>query len=233
MTRERLLTLLLILTLLGLAACGSGEKTTGQVADTDAAVSGRIEDGLRVLTFDPSLGKQDFRIYRGDYIRPEVAGGGGFTIEIPALDIARTFPVAADEHPYLKVPEAGSYAYRIGDLTGVIEAVDYVAASYREVSAAEAADVIATQDPFILDVRTEREFRAGHIAGATLIPVQVLKGRVGEIAAQKDRPVLVYCRSGNRSTVAAGILTAAGFKQVINLRKGIIEWQAEHRPLVR
>jgi len=212
-----------------LMSCGSSSDDTS----TEAVVSGRIEDGLRVLTFDAQGTDQELRVYRGDYVRAELSTGEAFTLEIPALDITQVYPASAGERPYFKLPRAGSFEFRIGDAGGVIEAVEYEAANYREVSAKDAAGLIANLDPLVLDVRTEREFAGGHLENATLIPVQVLKSRLGELAGAKDRPVFVYCRSGNRSTVAAKMLIDAGFEQVINLRRGIVEWERDGLPTVK
>ncbi len=111
----------------------------------------------------------------------------------------------------------------------IIAAMPYTEAagtSYTEVSAAEANRLIAEKNPVILDVRTPREYRSGHISGAVLIPVQQLADRIAEITQHRHRDVFIYCRSGNRSTVAAEILHKAGFKSVYNLRHGIVEWRA-------
>jgi rhodanese-related sulfurtransferase len=217
--------------LLGLVACGGGDtSSTDQPAAP--AISGRLADGLRILTFDPTTSGQAFTVYRGDYVRPVLVGGGSFTLEIPDLEVARTYPVAEGERPYFKVPEAGVYRYRIGEATGTIEAIEYRAAGYREVSAQEAAAFIRSHDPLVLDVRTPREFAAGHLENAALIPVQRLRQRLGEIAAHRTDPVFVYCRTGNRSTVAAKMLGDAGFTHVVNLRRGIVEWSREGLPVV-
>ena len=111
------------------------------------------------------------------------------------------------------------------------DTVDNVAGSTTDISAAEARQLIAADNPFILDVRTPMEFQSGHIPDAVLIPVQQLAKRIGEIAAQQDRKVFVYCRSGNRSNVAAKILKDAGFRAIFNLRHGILEWQAAGYPI--
>lgn len=71
------------------------------------------------------------------------------------------------------------------------------------------------QGAFLLDVRTPEEFAEGHLPGAELIPVQSLAARLGEVP--KDRPVVVYCRSGKRSAQAAAILRDAGRTDVIDL----------------
>ncbi len=68
----------------------------------------------------------------------------------------------------------------------------------------------------LLDVRTPEEFAAGHVKGAVLIPVGELRERLAEVGA-RDRPVVVYCRSGRRSALAKSILDGAGFKQVTDV----------------
>lgn len=205
-----------------LGGCGgSGEESSAAAPE----ISGRIEGGLRVLTFDPGAGSQDFRIYRGDYVRPEVVDGGTIHLVIEDLAVDSTYPAPEGVKPYFKVPEVGTFTYQADSLQGTIEAIDYTSATYREVNAAEAEKLIRNVDPFILDVRTQREFDGGHLPGATLVPVQVLQQRIDELEEYKERSVFVYCRTGNRSTVAARMLIDRGFRQVINLRRGIVEWQ--------
>ncbi|MGD9548209.1 MAG: rhodanese-like domain-containing protein [Candidatus Krumholzibacteriia bacterium] len=222
-----------ILSLALFAGCGPQDRTQGSSEAEESAISGRIEDGLRVLTFDAEAKDQHFRIYRGDYVRPELEGGDSFTLVIPDLGVHQAFPPTDPRRDHFKVPDAGTFAFTIGEAAGVIEAIEYQASSYREVSSRDAAALISELDPFILDVRTPREFQDGHIDGATLIPVQQFQQRIGEIAAHKNDPVFVYCRTGNRSTVAAKLMIDAGFTNVINLRQGIVEWSREGLPVTR
>lgn len=67
----------------------------------------------------------------------------------------------------------------------------------------------------LIDVRTVEEFSAGHIEGAVNIPVQDLESRLAEVP--KDRPVIVYCRSGKRAGMAAQTLVEKGYTQVNDL----------------
>lgn len=62
----------------------------------------------------------------------------------------------------------------------------------------------------LVDVRTPGEFASGHIGGAVNIPVQDLEGRLAELGS-KERPIVLYCRSGARSAHAARVLNNAGF----------------------
>lgn len=82
----------------------------------------------------------------------------------------------------------------------------------------------------LIDVRTPEEFASGYINGAVNIPVQELAQRLGEI--QKDQPVVLYCRSGNRSAQAATILDQAGYTGVYDMG-GVIAWQQAGLPLER
>ena len=73
-------------------------------------------------------------------------------------------------------------------------------------------------------MRTQGEFNRGYIAGAVLLPLQQLQRRVGELDKYKNQPILIYCASGNRSTTASKILLDRGFKNIMNLRRGIHDW---------
>lgn len=68
----------------------------------------------------------------------------------------------------------------------------------------------------ILDVRTEQEYSAGHLAGSINIPVHELPNKLDKL--EKDKPVLVYCASGNRSSTAVQILKDSGFTVVYDAR---------------
>ncbi|MFP4323568.1 MAG: rhodanese-like domain-containing protein [Anaerolineales bacterium] len=80
----------------------------------------------------------------------------------------------------------------------------------------------------LLDVRTPEEFNSGHIPGAENIAVQELARRLNEVPA--DQPIIIYCRSGNRSAQAAQILYSAGYGDVYDMG-GIIDWQAAGLPV--
>ena len=88
---------------------------------------------------------------------------------------------------------------------------------------AEAKARIENEQPLlILDVRQPDEFRAGHIAGAKLIPLSELGARINELP--KDKEILCVCSSGARSSAAARQLSSAGFN-VLNMRGGMMGWQ--------
>jgi rhodanese-related sulfurtransferase len=78
-------------------------------------------------------------------------------------------------------------------------------------------------DVLILDVREQSEYDAGHIPGVTLIPLNDVPNRMNEIP--KDKPVIVTCRSGNRSGQATDFLRQQGYTNVHNMTGGINAWQ--------
>lgn len=95
------------------------------------------------------------------------------------------------------------------------------------------AELEATPDAFLLDVRTVEEFQQAHIEGATLVPVDELLDRTSELPSDKDAPIFVYCRSGNRSGTASGYLVDLGYTHVVNLAGGINDWIGAGYPVVQ
>jgi rhodanese-related sulfurtransferase len=97
----------------------------------------------------------------------------------------------------------------------------------REVSRDEAQKLI-DKGAQVVDVRADHEWEAGRISGATHLPLDELAQRAGEI--DKERPVLLYCRGGNRSTMAAAALADAGY-DAAKLSEGIVGWAEAGLPL--
>jgi rhodanese-related sulfurtransferase/rubrerythrin len=81
----------------------------------------------------------------------------------------------------------------------------------------------AAGDYQLLDVRQPKEYDAGHLAGAVLVPLRELPGRLAEF--DKEKPVIVYCASGNRSKEAAQLLLGKDFAHVYNMAGGIKAWE--------
>jgi rhodanese-related sulfurtransferase/rubrerythrin len=77
----------------------------------------------------------------------------------------------------------------------------------------------------ILDVRQAKEYEAGHIPGATLIPLPDLSERLAEI--EPDKSTIVYCASGGRSRIAAQMIAGKGFGDVYNLAGGFKAWNSK------
>lgn len=100
------------------------------------------------------------------------------------------------------------------------------------VSPVEAASMLKEQKELqLIDVRTPSEYENGHLAKAKLIPLQELESRLHEI--DKSKPVLLYCRSGNRSGSALKILQGKGYTQAKHMDSGINAWQAAGLPVTK
>ncbi len=104
-------------------------------------------------------------------------------------------------------------------------------AAVTNLNVSEFANVLATEDVVILDVRTPAEFADGHIADSINIDAQS-----GNFAAEiegldKTKTYAVYCRSGNRSGTATQIMAEAGFSKLYNMNGGTIDWTNSGFPL--
>jgi rhodanese-related sulfurtransferase len=85
--------------------------------------------------------------------------------------------------------------------------------------------VEAGKAPLILDVRTEEEYLEGHVPGARLIPHDRIGEYMDSLSEHKNEPIVVYCRSGNRTEKAIDKLEKADFSQVIELEGSFQAWK--------
>jgi rhodanese-related sulfurtransferase len=102
-------------------------------------------------------------------------------------------------------------------------------ADIRNISIAEVRAKLGSSDSLLfLDVRRQEEYSGplGHIPGAILIPLSELEDRISELEKYRDREIIVYCRSGNRSRYASRILTENDF-EAYNMLGGMIEWNEQ------
>ena len=88
-------------------------------------------------------------------------------------------------------------------------------------------------DALIIDLRTVADYRSGHIKGAKNSPLNDFAKDVESYSSFKDKPVLVYCNSGNTATRAIKLLKNAGFENINNLDGGIAAWKEANMPLVK
>ncbi|KAF0163004.1 MAG: rhodanese-like protein [Rhodocyclaceae bacterium] len=101
----------------------------------------------------------------------------------------------------------------------------------QNLSPAEATLLMNREDALVLDVRESGEWSSGHIPGARHITLGQLDKRMSEIEKFKDRPIIICCASGNRSSSACGQLKKGGFEKVFNLSGGISAWLGANLPL--
>ena len=99
--------------------------------------------------------------------------------------------------------------------------------AYEQISAAEAKALMDNESGYIIiDARTQEEYDQGHIPGAILIPEYEIADRAEKELPDKDQLILVYCRSGRRSKIAAEELVKLGYTNVKEFG-GIIDWEYE------
>lgn len=98
---------------------------------------------------------------------------------------------------------------------------------YEQISQEEAKRIMDTETDYVLlDTRTDKEFAEGHIKGAIMIPEYEIADKAETLIPDKDKLILVYCRSGRRSKIASMILVELGYTNVKEFG-GIIDWQYE------
>ena len=110
---------------------------------------------------------------------------------------------------------------------GCVGCSDGGSASYDQISGAEAKALMDSESGYIIiDARTQKEYDQGHIPGAILIPEYEIADRAEKELPDKDQLILVYCRSGRRSKIAAEELVKLGYTNVKEFG-GIIDWEYE------
>jgi hydroxyacylglutathione hydrolase len=203
----------------------------------DARIVELIRDGAVVID---ARSKQEFS-----------EGHHPGTINIP---FGRSFPTWAgwlvpyDREFYLIVPDTHEHALddTVRDLAliGLERIAGYAGASaiisaeasgveldrIDQIDSRELARRMETGDVAVIDVRAAAEWKAGHLPGATHIHLGYLRDRLEELPS--DRPLVLQCRTGGRSTIAASLLRTAGRRDVSNLTGGIVAWDEAGLPVV-
>ena len=100
-------------------------------------------------------------------------------------------------------------------------------AAYLNITAEKAKQIMDTEEGYIiLDVRTQEEYDEGHIPGAIVISREEIAEKAEDVLTDKDQLILVYCRSGRRSKLAAEALVELGYTNIKEFG-GIIDWPYE------
>ena len=109
----------------------------------------------------------------------------------------------------------------------------WIFANFESIDAKQAIHLLENDDNVtLLDVRTIQEYKSGHLRDATLIPVQALSKNLGMLKQDKNKKIIVYCRTGSRSVSASRILEENGFTP-LNVKGGIIQLIGAKAELVR
>ena len=95
-----------------------------------------------------------------------------------------------------------------------------------KVSISKAKELIASdKNLLILDTRSKMEYNSGHIEGAMLIPHNKVEMNLNKLKDYKDKPILVYCRTGSRSAIAVNVLIKNGFNKIYHMNQGYSKWK--------
>lgn len=100
---------------------------------------------------------------------------------------------------------------------------------YEDVDTTAATELMDDDNLIILDVREKKELKSGYIKDSTHIPLSDVKNKLDQL--DKDKSILVYCRSGSRSSHIAGVLTRNEYENVYNLKGGIQAWKRAKLPV--
>lgn len=228
-----------ITAVLSLLACGAEGNNRGKEVEMNTTeISGKVKGGYRALSLAPYGDPLELTVYRGDYIKFFLDDMGAeqsdYTFDLPELGINTTLSDTSTDQPYFKMKSTGAYPFTIGERTGVINVIELEQANYTELSSSQTWELLQSDEPpYLLDVRTLGEFYRGYIEGADLLPLQEMQLRLNELEKHKNHPMIIYCATGNRSTTASKILLDLGFKNIMNVRYGIVGWARDGYPIAR
>jgi rhodanese-related sulfurtransferase len=104
---------------------------------------------------------------------------------------------------------------------------------FRDIKPQEAVRLINHEEAIPVDVREDKEYREGHILNSLHIPSGLIEQRLAELEPYKIRPIIVYCRSGQRSAHASVVLRKQGFEHVYKLSGGMMAWRGADLPVVK
>jgi len=109
------------------------------------------------------------------------------------------------------------------DLTAK-DLVEEAKATVKSIYISDANAMLGKSGAVFIDVREPDEFKSGHVPGAINIPRGLLEFQIEQQIPDKDTTILIYCKSGNRSALAAANLTRMGYKNILNIEGGWKAW---------
>jgi rhodanese-related sulfurtransferase len=115
-------------------------------------------------------------------------------------------------------------------IAGDMTSQDFVAEAKKnitEVSITDAKAMLDKKEAIFLDVREADEYNEGHIPGAINLPRGLLEFKINEKIPDKNTKIVVYCKSGSRSALAAYVLSRMGYNNIVNLKGGWEAWKLE------
>ncbi|HEX7158693.1 MAG TPA: rhodanese-like domain-containing protein [Edaphobacter sp.] len=115
-------------------------------------------------------------------------------------------------------------------MEAVAKRPELVRTTQRVSAPALAEELSSANPPVVIDIRTPREWSAGHLTGSINLPLSQLQQRLNEVP--RDLRIAVHCAGGYRSSLAASILSQQGITDLIELAGGIAAWEAAKLPVV-
>ncbi len=102
---------------------------------------------------------------------------------------------------------------------------------FHDVDPQEAVGLMNREDAVLVDVREDKEYREGHVVDSIHVPLSGLDKNLSRLENLRQKPVILGCHSGHRSSKAAGVLRKHGFERVYNLKGGMLAWENAGLPL--
>ena len=127
-------------------------------------------------------------------------------------------------HPFLILAALALLAMLIGG------EIRHRLSGVKDVGPGEATRLLNHENAIMVDMRSDRDFRDGHIVNALHVPAEN-NDMPARLEKYRDRPLIVYCRSGNQSLTVCGKLRKQGFEKVYNLKGGVLGWQQADLPV--
>lgn len=213
---------MLLVTVLLFPACSGAEESnivfTGEVLevyDKGFLISTTELDGTDKVSigYDKGMKPLDFNLLVGQ------------TLEVTVLrQMRESYPVQATAVKVRLVRDVQEERATTGE-SAVDEPSGAVASA--KITPEEAKRMMDEESGvIILDVRTKEEFDAGHVKGALLLPDTEVADKAADLLKDKDAPILIYCRTGRRSALAADTLIGMGYTRIYDFG-GIVDWPYE------
>jgi len=178
----------------------------------DALIKTVYENGMLVYTSEDT-GFREASISYAKRIKIKFEPAPGQMVRITALpEIRESYPVQITAVKIVLLEDDSNSENKI--------------AEYRKISAEKAKEMMDEGEPIVLDVRELTEYNEGHIEGALLLPYTEISAKAEAELPDKDEIILVYCRSGRRSEIAAKELMKLGYTKVYDFG-GINDWPYE------
>lgn len=103
----------------------------------------------------------------------------------------------------------------------------------KKVNPTDATRLINSENAVVLDIRSDSEFRKGHILNSLHVPQAYVNDQINKLEKYRDRPIITACKTGNDGARVGGMLVRRGFPKVYSLNGGIAAWEAANLPLVK